>query len=130
MRNETRFLMVERQDPMRFKRLLASLDYVFVNEQEARLYTRTRTLAAAVDAWRGLAPNTVIKRGGRGSRWIAGRQDLVVPVRRRKAVDTTGAGDAFNGGFLVALARGLPPRECLRMANAAGSAATQRAGGL
>lgn len=113
-----------------FKRLLASLDFVFANEPEAKLYTRTRTLVAAIDVWRGLALTTVIKLGGRGSRWIAGGQDLFVPVRRRKAVDTTGAGDAFNGGFLFALSQGLPARECLRVANASGSAATQRAGGL
>jgi sugar/nucleoside kinase (ribokinase family) len=113
-----------------FKRLLASLDYVFVNAREATCYTRTRTLAAAVDAWRGLARNTVIKLGGRGSVWIAGPRVLFVTVRRRRPVDTTGAGDAFNGGFLSALARGLPPRECLRVANFVGSASTRRAGGL
>ncbi|MBI3492294.1 MAG: carbohydrate kinase family protein [Acidobacteria bacterium] len=113
-----------------FRELLASLDYVFVNTQEALLYARARTFSTAIARWRRLASQTVIKLGPSGSRWIARDRDLRAPVRRRAAVDTTGAGDAFNGGFLAALARGLTPRECLRLANAVGAASTQHAGGL
>ena len=110
--------------------LLGALDYVFVNEQEAMLYTRTRTLSAAVRAWRAVTAHTVIKLGARGSRWIGPGRDLFAPVRRRKAVDTTGAGDAFNGGFLYGVSRGLRPDDCLRVANLVGSASTRSAGGL
>jgi len=113
-----------------FRELLASLDYVLVNRQEALLYAGARTLASAVARWKRLAPQIVIKLGGAGSRWIAADRDLRVPVRRRVPVDTIGAGDAFNAGFLVALARGFSPRACLRLANAAGSASTQHAGGV
>jgi sugar/nucleoside kinase (ribokinase family) len=113
-----------------FRELLASLDYVLVNSQEALLYARARTLASAVARWQRLAPQTVIKMGGAGSRWISRDRDLLVRVRRRTPVDTTGAGDAFNAGFLVALARGLSARACLRFANETGAAATQHAGGI
>jgi sugar/nucleoside kinase (ribokinase family) len=113
-----------------FRELLASLDYVFVNKQEALLYARARSLASAVARWKRWAPQTVITLGAAGSRWISVDHDLLVSVRPRATVDTTGAGDAFNAGFLVALARGLNPRACLRLANATGAAATQHAGGL
>lgn len=113
-----------------FRELLASLDYVFVNKQEALLYARARSLASAVARWRRWTPQAVITLGAAGSRWISADRDLLVPVRPRATVDTTGAGDAFNAGFLAALARGLSPRACLRLANETGAASTQHAGGV
>jgi ribokinase len=44
------------------------------------------------------------------------------------AVDTTAAGDAFNGGLAVALAEGRPPVEAAKFANAAGAIAVTRYG--
>ena len=51
-----------------------------------------------------------------------------LPAPPVEPVDTTGAGDAFNGGLAVALARGTPPLEALRQAILAGTAATLRPG--
>lgn len=113
-----------------FDRLVGSVDFVFVNEREAALYARARRPAAAVDFWRRATRNTVMKLGKRGSRWIADAVDLRVAAPRVRAVDTTGAGDAFNGGFLFALLGGRPPRECLRVGNFVGARSTLAAGGL
>ena len=44
-------------------------------------------------------------------------------------VDTTGAGDSFDAGFLAAMLGGLPFADCLRHAAVAGSLSTRRAGG-
>jgi ribokinase len=43
-------------------------------------------------------------------------------------VETTGAGDAFNGGFAAALARGLQPVEAVRFGNATAGISVTRAG--
>ena len=112
-----------------FARLVGSLDLLFVNEAESALYARTRG-TGAIAHWRRTARNTVVKLGRRGSRWIAGSRDLSAPAPRVRPVDTTGAGDAFNGGFLFALLRGRPPRECLRIGNFAGARSTLAPGGI
>jgi len=52
----------------------------------------------------------------------------IVPGFQIDAVDTTGAGDAFNGGLVVALARGEKIEDAVRYANAVGALATARIG--
>jgi len=115
-----------------FDRFLGALDYVLVNDKEALLYARRRTLEAACDRFRSLTRNTVIKLGAKGSRWVTPRgvPDLRVAAPRVRVVDTTGAGDAWNGGFLFALLRGETPRRCLTLANFVGSMSTRAAGGI
>lgn len=114
----------------RFPALLSRIDYVFVNELEAPLYARCRSLDAALQAWRRAPHHTIVKLGPSGSRWLSRDLDVHAPAPRVRAVDSTGAGDAFNGGFLCARLRGLPPRACLRLGNFVGARSTQRAGGL
>lgn len=113
-----------------FFRLIDALDFVFVNELEARLYTRTRTLASALGRWRRRQAIVIVKQGARGSRWVMPRRDLQAPATRVAVVDTTGAGDAFNAGFLCAWLRGRSPMQCLIEGNRVGSRSTMRAGGL
>jgi sugar/nucleoside kinase (ribokinase family) len=103
-----------------FGPLVSMLDFVFMNRSESRLYARARQ--------RGR--NVVIKLGKGGSRWIGPSTDVFARAPRAKAVDTTGAGDAFNGGFLCAFLEGQSPRACLRLGNFVGARSTTRAGGL
>ena len=79
---------------------------------------------------RRAAANTVVKLGPRGSRWVSPDLDLTQPALRVAAVDTTGAGDAFNGGFLFGLLNGASPRDCLRHGNFVGAQSTRAAGGI
>jgi sugar/nucleoside kinase (ribokinase family) len=99
-----------------FSALIEGADLVFLNEAEARLYVRARRRAR----------NTVIKLGPRGSRWGT----ISAPAPPVRAVDTTGAGDAFNGGFLAAWLGGGTREECLRLGNFVGAQSTRAAGGI
>ena len=49
-------------------------------------------------------------------------------MRLGKVVDTTGAGDAFNGGFAVALSEGMPIEAALRFASATAGISVTRPG--
>jgi len=110
--------------------LIDALDFVFVNELEARLYTGEQTLAAAIPHWRQRQAITIIKQGDSGATWVAPDRDIHFPAPRVKVVDTTGAGDAFNAGFLVAWLRGQSPAQCLAAGNHTGAAVTRHAGGI
>jgi len=101
-------------------RLVAGVDVVFMNEAETTLYARARRRAR----------NAVIKLGARGSRWLSRTVDVTVRAPRVRVVDTTGAGDAFNGGFLAGFLEGHPPRECLRLGNDVGAQSTRAPGGV
>ncbi|MDP3718807.1 MAG: carbohydrate kinase family protein [Acidobacteriota bacterium] len=93
--------------------LIDALDFVFVNEVEARLYTGEATLEAAIPHWRERQAITIIKQGDRGATWIAPDRDIHFPAPRVKVVDAAGASDVFNAGFLVAWMRGQSPAQCL-----------------
>lgn len=75
------------------------------------------------------ARHVVITDGARGAwAWVGGGMRHQ-PAYRVEVVDTTGAGDAFHGGYLHAWARGADPGMCLRVASAVGALACTRLGG-
>ncbi|MBM3792416.1 MAG: carbohydrate kinase family protein [Acidobacteria bacterium] len=110
--------------------LLREVDYLFLNEKEALLYSGESPLRAAMNHWKKHPRNVIVKLGSRGCRWLWPGSDLLSPAWPVRVVDTTGAGDAFNGGFLCALLQGKAPEECLRMANHVGGLSTRSEGGI
>jgi len=110
--------------------LIDALDFVFVNELEAKLYTGEPTLEAALPHWRQRQAITIVKQGEKGATWLAPDREIHFPAPRVKVVDTTGAGDAFNAGFLVAWLRGQSPAQCLAAGNKTGASSTLKAGGI
>ncbi len=110
--------------------LLAAVDYLLMNEDEARLYSGCKSLEAARSFWKTHARNTVIKLGAKGSCLISSRGIVEEAAPAVQAVDTTGAGDAFNAGFLSGLLSRLPSRRALRLGNTVGALSTQAVGGL
>jgi sugar/nucleoside kinase (ribokinase family) len=118
-----------RRDP-EFPALAMSVDYLFLNRDEALSYARQRRLTGAIDRWRRAPRHVVIKLGASGSRIVGAGVDLRAPARRVRVVDTTGAGDAFNAGFLVARLRGATLHRALRLGNRVGALSTRAAGGI
>jgi sugar/nucleoside kinase (ribokinase family) len=113
-----------------FPQLLASVDWIFVNEREATFYTRTRTLPAAMRSWRDRTRGTVVKLGARGVTVLGTRSTVRVTAPKVRAVDTTGAGDSFNGGFLAARLADGSLRAAARLGNYIGARNVRAPGGI
>ncbi len=112
----------------------AFVDWFTPNETEVTLYTGVEVnndddarAAAKVLLDRGVG-NVVITLGKRGAYWTDGKNEAVVPGYPVKAVETTGAGDTFNGAFAVALGEGKSPVDALAFANAAAAISVTRHG--
>lgn len=103
--------------------LLARCDVLTPNEHELRAL-------GGVDALHGLGVGAVVvTRGAEGAEvHLPGRAPLHVDPFRAEVIDTTGAGDAFNGTFAWALAEGRPLDQAVRLAAAAGALATRALG--
>ena len=103
----------------------------FVSRTEARLLTGTTTPAAVARRLAGAGwRRTVLKLGEEGSVLLVdGEVGPHVPAFRVPVVDTIGAGDAFDAGFLWACARGCELETCARYASAVAAMAIGAWGG-
>ncbi|SEI81281.1 ribokinase [Bhargavaea ginsengi] len=70
----------------------------------------------------------IVTLGQNGARYYDGDRHIRVPGIRVNAVDTTGAGDTFNGALAVALAEKMPLEDAIRFANAAASLSVEQFG--
>jgi ribokinase len=121
--------------PVRLPRdLLSLVDFLIPNEWEAQLLsggkmTNEREMRGIAEKLLRMgARGVVITLGERGVFFKDSESEMRIEAFRVKAIDTTAAGDAFMGGFAVALAEGKPIREGLRFASGAGALATTRLG--
>lgn len=74
------------------------------------------------------AKQVIVTLGKEGSCWIRKDGALTFPSFPAEAVDSTAAGDAFNGALACAVAEGRPIQEAIRLGNAAGAIAVTRKG--
>jgi ribokinase len=70
----------------------------------------------------------IVTIGAGGAQWVSPTTSTIIPAFKVTAVDTTGAGDAFNGGFAVALGEGKPLEEAIRFANATAALSVTKPG--
>lgn len=115
--------------------MLGFCDYVTPNESEAEALTGlpVTSVEDAVVAARALralgAGAAIITLGDKGALFQDGTRTIhVPPFRAGPVVETTGAGDAFNGGFAAALAEGMDPGEAVRFGSATAGISVTRAG--
>jgi|SRR5215813_1112693 len=111
------------------KRVLRFTDVLFVNQREALKLTGVRRVEQALKKLGESVSCVVIKLGPRGAVAIRDNRICSAPGFRVTAVDTTGAGDSFDAGFMSAYLRGAPLADCLRCGNACGALSTSQAGG-
>jgi len=107
--------------------LLGAITVLFANEAEGRHWTRRRKPEAVLRALALRVRLPVLKLGRRGAAAWQRSEDgtgraITTPAVAVKSAETTGAGDAFNAGFLAAYLRGASLPECLRRGVKAGSA--------
>lgn len=99
------------------------LDYFMPNLEEAQMITGLTDLDELSDFFLNAgAKNVVLKMGARGS-FIKNKQGmrLRIPAFKVNVIDTTGCGDAWSGGFITGLSRGLNIQESAVLGSACGS---------
>ena len=112
-----------------FDELLPLLDVFLPNENEALALTGASTAEAALESLGKKCATVVIKLGPRGALAARGAETAFAPALMVKVVDTTGAGDSFDGGFLYGFLNGWSLERALKLGAACGSLSTRAAGG-
>jgi sugar/nucleoside kinase (ribokinase family) len=109
--------------------VLKYVDVLLPNEQEACKISRMPDAQSAAKFLSERVPLVVIKRGPQGALTQQGNDIYSVSARIKSVVDTVGAGDSFDAGFIHQYIRGAKIEDCLNFANITGALSITRAGG-
>ncbi len=109
--------------------VLRYVDVFLPNEREACKAAGTDDLEAAIRKLSGWVPLVVVKLGPKGSMAQRGNERFTSASTEVVPVDTVGAGDSFDAGFLHEFVRGADLVKCLASGNRAGALSTTRPGG-
>lgn len=105
--------------------LLTKVSYLTPNEHEAAILFNNQCKADILEHNQG---KVIMTLGSKGVAYAANGQVYTVPGFKVTPVDTTGAGDTFNGAFAVACANGKSMDDSVRFANAAAALSVQKLG--
>jgi sugar/nucleoside kinase (ribokinase family) len=110
---------------------LSLVDIFFPNEREAAEITRENGPHRMLEAFRRMGlPRVALKLGAEGAALLWNGEIIFQKPAPVDAVDTTGAGDCFDAGFLYAYLRAMEPRQCLRAGTACGELSVRALGGV
>lgn len=115
--------------PRRLDELLRHTDVLLANDAEARVMSGEEDTDHALAALADHCACVVIRRGADGAVGTAGGEIRSVPADAVEVIDTTGAGDCFNAGFLAGWLGGLPLEQSLTLGVICGSRAVTDFGG-
>ena len=116
------------------KEFYNKIDYFTPNETEAEFYTgvkitNEKEAKQAADKLIGLGiKKIIITLGEKGLFYSDGKEEIFLKASSVKAIDTTWAGDAFNGGLAFGLSKDKPIKECLELANKVAGLSTTKLG--
>ena len=109
-------------------------DYFTPNETEAEFYTgikitNEKEAKQAADKLINLGiKKIIITLGEKGLFYSDGKEEIYLKATSVQAIDTTGAGDAFNGGLAFGLSKEKPIKDCLELANKVAGLSTTKLG--
>jgi sugar/nucleoside kinase (ribokinase family) len=109
--------------------VLSWVDVLLPNEHEACRLARIDDPLLALDFLAQKVPLVVIKRAEKGAIARLGSDVFEDSPPKVSSIDTIGAGDSFDAGFLHQFIRGAKIEDCLRYGNLAGALSTTRSGG-
>jgi sugar/nucleoside kinase (ribokinase family) len=109
--------------------VLPWVDALLPNEREACHLAQVDDPMQAMEFLAARVPLVVMKRGEKGALARRGSEIFEASSPRVATVDTIGAGDSFDAGFLHQFIRGVDIETCLRYGNLAGALSTTRSGG-
>jgi sugar/nucleoside kinase (ribokinase family) len=112
-----------------FVEALRETDIVFANGQEARRIARADKVEAAARTLAESGALVVVKLGSEGALALRGDQLVRAPAPHVDVVDTVGAGDSFDAGFVSGFLSDRSLEDSLALACACGSLSTRAAGG-
>ncbi len=111
------------------REILPVVDVFLPNAAEARAIANQKDVRHAALQLAEKAKRVAVKLGAEGALGAQGKQLVQVPSLKAKVVDTVGAGDAFDAGFLYGYLKGWELEKALRLGVACGSLSTRSAGG-
>lgn len=112
------------------REVLPYTDLFFPNETEALHITGKDNVNDALMELSDYCSGVVVKCGSRGALTLSGGRFVESPAYLHlKVVDTTGAGDSFNAGFIYGFLKGNDVETCMKYGNACGSISVTRIGG-
>ncbi len=106
------------------------IDIFLPNMREACRIEGTEHAEVAIERLAQRVPILVVKMGSDGAVLRRGRQKISASGNKVEVVDTVGAGDSFDAGFLHKFVRGADLEECMAFANRAAAFSTTAAGGV
>ena len=116
------------------KEFYNNIDFFTPNETEAEFYTgikitNDQEAKQAAEKLLNLGiKKVIITLGEKGLFYSDGKEEISLKANAVKAIDTTGAGDAFNGGLAFGLSKEKPIKECLELANKVAGISTTKLG--